>query len=179
MSLSPSFYTTYNGPLNPLSQDPILSFIAKYAAKVDSKDLSQSFDAWYAPSATFYNSDGLIYTGGHDIWTWMRTLFAQFEKVEHDILITRVLSSVNKTGPEGGKCGDLVLLDCTTTFWLQGELAGDGIMVPRMLSFLVGEAEGDGMGTDGLQILEAKAWWDSGVLMKEMMMRKQKTEQAK
>jgi hypothetical protein len=64
------------------------------------------------------------------------------------------------------------MLDCITTFWLAGDLKGDGIEVPRMLSFLVGEAEVQGQGTDGLQILEAKAWWDSGVLGKEITKRK-------
>jgi hypothetical protein len=32
--------------------------------------------------------------------------------------------------------------------------------------FLVGNSEIDGQGTDGLQILEVKTWWDKDVLSK-------------
>jgi hypothetical protein len=71
----------------------------------------------------------------------------------------------------GGEKGDLVSMDCVTSFKVKG-LEGEAIRVPRMLSFVVGEAEEVGMGMGGLQILEAKVWWDSGVLVKEIGRRK-------
>jgi len=66
-----------------------------------------------------------------------------------------------------------VVLETETSFWLKG---ADGmrqeepVVVPRLLSFLVGEAE-EGLGTHGRWISEGKAWWDSGVLMREIARR--------
>jgi hypothetical protein len=39
--------------------------------------------------------------------------------------------------------------------------------------FLVGKSEVEGQGTDGLQILGAKAWWDSGELARQLKARKE------
>jgi hypothetical protein len=164
---------TFIGPIDSQTySSPTLTFIQQYVSKVDSLDLSGPFHAWYSPSAQFYNADGVRYHGGAAIWEWMQDLSGQFEKLRHDMNITRILPYVSEAESENGKTGELVLLDCVTTFWLAGKLKGEGITVPRMLSFLVGETEEDGQGTEGLQILEAKAWWDSGVLSKEIAVRK-------
>lgn len=98
----------------------------------------------------------------------MRGLFGSFSSVSHSVLKTWVLKNVD-VGNEGAR-GDLVMMDCITAFKVKG-LGGDLIGVPRLLSFVVGEAEG-GLGVDGLWILEAKVWWDSGVLEKEIERRK-------
>lgn len=116
----------------------------------------------------------------------MRALFNSFVSVSHDILRTWVLDDINidvdveceamgaKGIEEGRLKGDLVMMDCITAFKVKG-LQGDAIRVPRMLSFLVGQAEED-MGTGGLWILEAKVWWNSGVLGKEIENRKGRVE---
>lgn len=54
------------------------------------------------------------------------------------------------------------------------QLAGDPIVVPRFLMFLVGKSEVNGQGTDGLQILEAKVWWDTDVLGRELAASKER-----
>jgi hypothetical protein len=164
---------TYIGSLDTFSQSSeTLAFITKYVSTVDSMDLSDPFEKWFAPSAQHYNGDGVRFFGGAAIWNWMRGLFGQFEKVQHDMKITRILPYVSEMESENGKTGELVLLDCITTFWIGGDLEGDGIAVPRMLSFLVAEAEEDGQGTNGLQIVEVKTWWDTAVLGKEIAERK-------
>lgn len=56
-------------------------------------------------------------------------------------------------------------------------LTGDPIVVPRFLMFLVGKSEVDGQGTDGLQILEAKVWWDTDMLGRELAARKERLYQ--
>ncbi|KAF2100679.1 hypothetical protein NA57DRAFT_54755 [Rhizodiscina lignyota] len=190
---------TFPGPLptDPVSSRALpasVSFMAKYIAKVDSGDLSCRYDEWYAPKAKFYNADGKVYNGGEEIWDWMRDLFGPFEKVQHNNKITRIVSDsplstsiassqvlangvngTSATAPgnlEDTRTGDLFLFDTETTFWLKGVLAGEPIIVPRMLSFLVQEKH-FGVGTDGLQIVEAKAWWDTNVLKEEVARRKQ------
>jgi hypothetical protein len=145
-----------------------LGFIRKYTKKVDSLDLSGSFSAWYAPSAIFYNGDGSVYDGGKKIWEWMHVLFSPFAKMDHLVKITRVLDGLNS---EGQKC-DLLILETETSFWLKNPLDGEAIRAPRLLMFLVGPATTQGEGTDGLQIWEAKAYWDTAVLEKEIRRRK-------
>lgn len=63
-----------------------------------------------------------------------------------------------------------MMMDCITHFKVKG-MRGEAISVPRMLSFVVGNAE-EGMGMDGLWILEAKVWWDGGVLEREILRRR-------
>lgn len=146
---------------------PSLSFIRKYTNKVDSLDLSGSFSAWYAPSAIFYNGDGSVYNGGEKIWEWMHVLFSPFARMEHSVKITRVLDGLNFAC----QICDLLILEAETSFWLKKPLAGEAIRVPRLLMFLVGPAETQGEGTDGLQIWEARAYWDTAVLEKEIRRR--------
>jgi hypothetical protein len=150
--------------LVPTNVRPSLAFILKYSSTVDSLDLSSSSTTWYAPSAVFYNGDGHTYSGGDEIWNWMRSLFARFSKLRHDYKCTRVLK--NMQNAEGGPC-DLLILEVETSFWLKEPLTGPAIVIPRLLMFLVGPAE-KGQGTDGLQIWEAKAYWDSATLAREM-----------
>jgi len=145
-----------------------LSFIQKYTNKVDSLDLSGSFSAWYAPSATFYNGDGSVYDGGKKIWEWMHILFSPFAKMEHLVKITRVLDGLNSTG----QICDLLILETETSFWLKKPLDGEAIRAPRLLMFLVGPTTTQGEGMDGLQIWEAKAYWNTAVLEKEIRRRK-------
>jgi hypothetical protein len=170
-------FVTLLGPPKSGNSDassPALAFIQKYVDQVDSMNLSGPFHDWYAPNAQFYNADGTQYSGGSTIWNWMRTLFGQFEKVEHDMKITRMFPLDIKDISGTKMAPVFITFDCVTTFWFGGALSGDGIAVPRMLSFLVAEAEEEGQGTDGLQILEGKAWWDSRVIAKEMARRENK-----
>lgn len=144
-----------------------LGFIEKYTNQVDSLDLSGSFSAWYAPSAVFYNGDGRVYDGGKNIWEWMRVLFSPFAKMEHLVKAARVLDGLNSAG----QLCDLLILEAETSFWLKNPLDGEAIRAPRLLMFLVGPAKAQAEGTDGLQIWEAKAYWDTAVLEKEIRRR--------
>jgi hypothetical protein len=139
---------------------PSLGFIKKYTSKVDSLDLSGPFSAWYAPGAKFYNGDGSVYDGGQQIWDWMHDLFSPFAQIEHVVTTTRVLDGVIAAG----KTCDLLVLETETSFRLKEPLDGEAIRVPRLLMFLVGPATTQDDGTDGLQIWEAKAYWDTAVL---------------
>jgi len=68
--------------------------------------------------------------------------------------------------------GDQVLLEMTTIFYLKGDGPDHHVVrVPRFVCLLIGEADGS-EGTDGLQIFEAKSWWDSWILIQEMDKRK-------
>lgn len=70
------------------------------------------------------------------------------------------------------------MVETETSFSVKDPLlAGDPIVVPRFLMFLVGKSEVEGQGTDGLQILEAKVWWDTNVLGRELAARKAKLSQ--
>ena len=83
-------------------------------------------------------------------------------------MITRVLDTRNSTG----QICDQLILETDTSFWLKNPLDGEAIRAPRLLMFLVGPANTQVEGTDGLQIWEAKACWDTAVLEKEFRRRK-------
>lgn len=172
--LEVSHYSRSDPPVGDpaeLDQRRTLSFIQNYTRKVDSLDLSGPSSSWYAPSAVFYNGDGNIYNGGSTIWDWMHSLFHPFAKMEHCTRMTRILHNVENSA--GNPC-DLLILETETTFWLKKPIDGEGIRVPRLLMFLVGPAEVPGQGTDDMQIWEARAYWDTAVLEREVSRRKTK-----
>ncbi|OCL12948.1 hypothetical protein AOQ84DRAFT_417556 [Glonium stellatum] len=176
MSATTTTVLTYPTSYTPTTRlQPSLTFLELYTAKVDSLDLSGPSTAYYSPNAIFYNTDGTVYSGGTAIWTWMRGLFGPFAALKHNILSIRLTQGVEVEGL--GK-GDLAVLETQTSFWLKGPDGArqeEPVVVPRLLSFLVGEAE-DGLGTQGRWIVEGKVWWDTGVLMREVARRKGESE---
>ncbi|KAK4443371.1 hypothetical protein QBC34DRAFT_386340 [Podospora aff. communis PSN243] len=142
-----------------------LAFIEKYCDKVDSLDLSGNFHDYYAPSCKFYNTNGVVYDGGAKIWTWMRGLFGSFDLCAHEHNSFRVVpATAEEWDPAAG--AQWVFIDTTTLFQFKSENgeAREVIKVPRFLMFLVGKSEVEGQGVQGLQILEARIWWDTGLL---------------
>lgn len=176
----------------PSTQDPAeifpqaVSFVLRYLATVDSLDLSEPFDEWYAKTATYQNADGRVYKGGETIWNWLRELFSSFGQIRHTFNSFTVLeyepnmSTVSghgnesngrnlvESGCQGEEHDDLVMLDAEARFWLEGEVTGEGIKVPRMLSFRVHTRD---LGANRIeqQIVEAKTWWDTSLLKDEML----------
>jgi hypothetical protein len=152
---------------------PTLAFIEKYTQKVDSLDLSGPSYDWYAPSCSFHDTDGTVYEGGVKIWDWMRQLFGQFKSVQHEITnVLLITPSGDPSDPEASG-PDTVLLEAVTNFGLNGEgLGDDNIAARRKFMFKVGLSETEGQGTDRLQILEAKVWWDRTALLAKLMEKK-------
>ena len=146
---------------------PILAFIETYSNKVDSLDLSGNFHNWYAPSCKFYNTNGVVYDGGDEIWTWMHGLFGAFDLVKHDY---KSICMVPATAEEWDPAAEAqwMYFDAVTSFRFKTKDSGDVqkvIKVPRFSKFLVGKSEVEGQGTGGFQILQAKNWWDAGLLV--------------
>jgi hypothetical protein len=155
------------GFVKSLTEDtPELAFIEKYVAKVDSLDLSSPFHDWYSPDCKFYNTNGTLYEGGENVWMWMRGLFGAFTAVKHDIHTIRLIKATEEEWKPESEAS-WVYFETTTSFTPKLAKGLDGpIKVPRLLVFLVGKSEVEGLGTDGYQILEAKTWWDTAVFNK-------------
>lgn len=151
-----------------------ITFILRYLATVDSLNLSGPFDEWYSQSATYQNADGKVYTGGETIWLWLRELFGGYGQIRHTFNSFTVLEYERDGNghSHGEEHDDLVMLDTETRFWLEGELAGEGIKVPRMLSFRI-HTRGLGGAKYEQHIVEAKAWWDTSLLRDRMASRQQ------
>ena len=56
---------------------------------------------------------------------------------------------------------DVIYGEFLTHFWLKGD--NDEVVAPRFFVWTVGEAV-DGAGTEGLQFVEARLFWDTGIL---------------
>jgi len=52
-------------------------------------------------------------------------------------------------------------------FYLKGDMSGPGMSVRRAMSWVLGPAQVEGRGTDGLQWYEGRLWWDTNVLTGE------------
>lgn len=163
---------TYQGSWNADTRTvPALAFVEKYALTVDALDLTAPFSDWYAPNSVFHNSDGITYRGGGEIWTWMKSLFSPFSALHHQV--ERIHAFDEETTFKGAAVSATrIILEAKTAFTVKGLPGDTPIVVPRLLQFLVGASEEDDQGTDGLQILEASVWWDSGSLQKQIQARK-------
>ncbi|KAL6901049.1 hypothetical protein GGI43DRAFT_383394 [Trichoderma evansii] len=149
-------------------QVPVLSFIEKYCNKVDSLEITGPFHHWYAQSCNFYNTNGIVYHGGDNTWNWMKDLFGQVIALHHEVTSVRLFDATEMDlGAE--RAAQWVILEAHTAFTTKGQLSSYGpIVVPRSLMFLIGKSEVEGQGTDGWQILQAKVWWDSGELERQL-----------
>lgn len=168
MSPSTTSFTHYGIWDQSSRQVPVLSFIEKYSTQVDSLAITGPFHHWYAPSCNFYNTNGVVYRGGDNIWNWMKDLFGQFKSVHHEVTLVRLF---NATEPDiaAERAAQWVIMETQAAFITKDQPSSYGpIVVPRLLMFLVGKSEVEGQGTDGLQILQAKVWWDSGELGRQL-----------
>lgn len=168
----PTSHLTHKGAWDySTRQIPALCFIEKYSDKVDSLEIAGPFHHWYAQSCNFYNANGVVYRGGDNIWNWMKELFGQFIALHHEVISVRLFDATEMDlGAE--RAAQWVILEAQTAFTTKGQLSSYGpIVVPRLLMFLVGKSEVEGQGTDGLQILQAKVWWDSGELERQLKAR--------
>lgn len=175
---------THTGPFTASpQQNPTLAFYQKYTHAIENIDLATMYPDWYALNSTFYNGNGTFYIGGPSIKTWIEGLFGPFSHIEINHHSHRVFSyeSSPAVGDEGGNnaqdainqvvCGDKcsrLLTEHDMVFFLKGNLSGPGIPVRRAMSWVLGPAQVEGQGTDGLQWYEGRVWWDTQVLTKEI-----------
>lgn len=175
-TMPPITCITHQGPWNDSTREiPALYFIEQYSNKIDALEISGPFHNWYAPNSNFYDTDGTVYRGGENIWNWMKNLFKPFSALHHEVVLARVLNT--NTTDEGislDSASQWVVLETQTSFTMRNQsLTEEPIVIPRLLKFLVGKSEIIGQGTDGLQILEAKAWWDKSELGRQLRARKE------
>lgn len=139
------------------------------------------YNTWYANSAIGYHTDGTLFPNSEAIRTEAIGFMKPFERIDMDVHVIRLVPGMvvrekvqrDEENGEVEMTGDLVMLETTAIFFLKGITEdNDGIRVPRLINLLIGKAEELGEGTDGLQIFEAKSWWDSWILVREMEKRK-------
>lgn len=163
---------THRGPLDSSTREiPVLAFIGKYIDAIDALDFSGPFHTWYSANCLYYsNIDAAVYHKGEVVHAWMQHLYLkQFRAVKHNVHGSRVFKETTPSGQES----HAVMVETTTTFWLRDPyMVNEPIVVPRFLSFVVVKADISGQGTNGWQILEAKAWGDSHLLRKALTSRK-------
>jgi hypothetical protein len=121
---------------------------------MDSLDLTSTpSTTFYSPLAMFHDNKGDVHLGGSAIWEKTKRLFSPFSRIYHEVVEIRVVPS-----PEGR---DVVYGEFLTHFWLKGDNAE--IVAPRFFVWTIGEAV-DGAGTEGLQFVEVRLFWDTGIL---------------
>jgi len=163
-----------------------LAFIEKYYQFARNPDFRTPSNTWYAPDAIGYHTDGTLLPNNAAIIAEAKGFLKPFAWVDMDVHVIRLIPGMTVREPvvdvEDGRIvedeerrvkGDQVLLETTTIFYLKGDGPDHhAVRVPRFVCLLIGEAEAS-EGTDGLQIFEAKSWWDSWILIQEMDKRKE------
>jgi hypothetical protein len=145
----------HQGPWDAHSrQSRVLRFIEKYVLKVDSLDLASTpSTTFYSPLAILHDNKGDAHLGGSAIWQGIQRLFAPFSRTFHEVVEIRVVP-----GADGR---EVVYGEFLTHFWLKGD--SEDIVAPRFFVWTIGEAV-DYAGTEGLQFVEARLFWDTGIL---------------
>jgi len=136
---------------------PAQAFYHQYAFAVTVKNLSdRDIPQFYADNAVFHNQNGVDYSGGQ-IWPWIEQLFAQFEKLSHDLV--KVWEIQNDDGRV-----DLVS-HVVRHIWAAGN-KGHNPTVSVPLSMVCKISSNNARGTvDGLQFEEVWLYWDTYKLL--------------
>ena len=172
-------YTHYGPWTSNSRSNPTLAFFESYTNLIATLSLSDhSYHDFYAPSATFTDTDGSVYTGGQTIWDWIHELFGPFKKLgaegERRVIVLEGMGVVGNGGEVDGERtrkklrGDVVFYEHTMVFYLKGsEEDEETVSARRMMEFVIGPAEEEGQGTGGMQIWKGKVWWDKSAVMAE------------
>lgn len=117
----------------------------------------------YAPSAVFFDTTNVTYTGADVIKKWMRQLFSKLDKLEADPKSFLVIdeSTANKA-----------LYTVNAEFNFRYFVKGDPspILVPRIFVFEIRDKESED-GFDDLQLFDIKLYWDTAQLKDEIRRR--------
>jgi hypothetical protein len=163
----------HSGPYSPQTRlSPRLRFLEEYASKVEAAPTtplsSIPSTRYYLPTATFYNTNGVIYQGADAIWTWMTGLFAPLEYIHHDY-ISFLEFERNVAGTETGESKKqwVIYNEGIRCLRMKGwESEGrEELRIPIFMMFVLEEAAEEGVGTNGLGFKEVSIWWDEKVLM--------------
>jgi hypothetical protein len=119
----------------------------------------------------FHDHKGDAHLGGSAIWDKMQRLFAPFSRMYHEVVEIRVVPS-SSGALDGGR--GVVYGEFLTHFWLKGD--SEEVVAPRFFVWTVGEAV-DGAGTEGLQFVEARLFWDTGILGRHVTERNRKAKE--
>jgi hypothetical protein len=163
----------HSGPYSSQTRlSPRFRFLEEYASKVEAASTtplsSIPSTRYYLPSATFYNTNGVIYQGSDAIWTWMTGLFAPLEYIHHDyISFLEFERNVADTESGESKKQWVIYNEAVRCLRMKG-WEGEGrkeVRIPIFMMFVLEEAAEEGVGTNGLGFKEVSIWWDEKVLM--------------
>lgn len=177
MSPTHHVYTFTHGFNAATRSHPALSFTEKYYAHAQNPDFRKPYNTWYAHDTIGYHTDDSLFPSSSAIREEAKAFMEPFSHFDMEVHVIRLIPGVTIHEEPKDRMpvvGDLVLLETTTLFFLKEDgpdWEGKGIRVPRFVSLLIGKAN-EGEGTDGMQIFEAKSWWDSWILIREMEKRK-------
>lgn len=155
----------HHGPWDVHSrQSRALRFIEKYITTVDSLDLTSTpSSTFYSPLAMLRDNKGDAHLGGAAIWNKVQRLFAPFSCIYHEVVELRVVAGLD------GR--DVVYGEFLTHFCLRGD--EEEVVAPRFFVWKLAEAV-DGAGTEGLQLVEARIFWDTGILGRHVTKRQRR-----
>jgi hypothetical protein len=137
-----------------------LRFLENYTAKIDSADYSGSYLPYYHRNAIFHDATGVDYVGGEAIWKWIMGLFGPMSKIWMEAKQILVISR-----PSGEH---VIYCEWLAHFWIKG--VEEKVVIPRSMVFTLDKAEGvegyDGqVGFEGLQIKDARLYYDRSMLV--------------
>jgi hypothetical protein len=144
-----------------------LRFVHKYFSDVTgSLELTYPDTQYYAPSAVFFDTKNVTYTGAKNIKTWMLKLFSPFDKLELKGMSVLV---VDESSSSTGKSLYTVNAETMVSYYVKGDLVP--ILVPRFFVFEIRDGENE-EGWDKLQFFDIKLYWDTALLVDEIKRRK-------
>jgi hypothetical protein len=123
---------------------------------------------YYLPTATFYNTNGVVYHTSDAIWTWMIELFAPLEYIHHDyISFLEFERTVTDTESGGSKKQWVIYNQAIRCLRMKGwkSEGWEEVKIPMFMMFVLEETAEEGVGTHGLGFKEVSIWWDEKVLM--------------
>jgi hypothetical protein len=135
---------------------PAAKFFKAYGDAVDAAQYNEGVgERFYSPAVVYHNQNNAEYHGATQMWAWMKQLFNQFKKLQHQIHIAREIAR-----PDGTFTLDVRM---TRRIWMKSVEGPPDVSAPVFWTCTIGPAV-EGQGTFGLQMQEVWIFWDTALL---------------
>lgn len=146
----------YTAPIDTasVSGHPAFDFYTKYATRLRGGFHQIDPEEFYHPECAIILPDRSIITGAKALWKLMGEMYRPFAKVEREVLtLTAMTDEMTDT--------HRIHYDGITTLYPTSD--GPGVPVAQAFVYVLGKAA-EGGGTDGLQVIELRNYYDRSLI---------------
>lgn len=151
-------------PSSAWTAHPVLEFLANYQQVYNFDFTAIRSERFYSKHCLMHLPDASQITGYKDMWDFFNLVYGGYGKVTRDLLSLILVpdGDIERTGK--------VYIQVHTRLFYDASDESKSILVPQSFVYTVGKAD-EGVGTDGLQFVELRCYYDMSLVKKAASLR--------